>query len=65
MEVGVLLIVRSNLREASTLGPGAAIMTNNGRGRKMLAIAINVTHQVFIYISLPRHFPFSGYSLCL
>ena len=62
---GIVLIVGLNLREGSTLGPGVAIMTNNGRGGKMLAVAINVTHQVIIYISLPRHFSFSGYSLCL
>lgn len=60
-----VLIVGLDLREGSTLGPGAAIMADDGRSSKMLALAINFTHQVFIHVSLPRHFSFFGYSLCL
>jgi len=31
-------------------------VTDDGSGGEMVACAINITHQMFIDVSLPRHF---------
>lgn len=43
------------LREGSALSPDGTIMANDGRGGEVVASAINVTHQMVINVSLPRH----------
>lgn len=50
---------RLDLGEGRALGPDTAIETDNGSRREVLALAVNVTHQVVIHVGLPRHFVFS------
>lgn len=47
---------RGDLREGRTLGPNTAIVADDGSGGEMLALPINVAHQMVIHICLPRHF---------
>lgn len=45
-----------DLREGRALSPNATVMANNGSGGEMLAGAVDITHQMIIHVSLPRHF---------
>lgn len=45
---------RRDLREGRALGPYAAIVADDGGGGEMLAV--DLTHEVVIYVRLPRHF---------
>lgn len=45
-----------NLRKWGALSPDAAIVADNGSGGEVLALAINVAHQMIIDVRLPRHF---------
>lgn len=49
-----LINIKSNLRESFALSPDAAIVTDDGRGCKV--VAVDVAHQVIINVGLPRHF---------
>jgi len=49
-------MLHADLRECSTLSPNGAVMADDGGGGEMVACAIDVTHQVFIYVGLPRHY---------
>lgn len=44
---------RENLREVGALGPNAAVMANDGGGGEVAAV--DVGHQVVVYVGLPRH----------
>lgn len=44
---------RENLREILALSPNAAVLTDNGRRSEV--IALNLAHQMFIDVNLPRH----------
>lgn len=54
---------KEDLREGRTLSPDAAVETDDGGGGEMLALAINVAHQMIINIRLPRHFLSLDFSL--
>lgn len=56
---------KEDLREGRTLSPDAAVETDDGGGGEMLALAINVAHQMIINIRLPRHFLSLDFSLLL
>lgn len=43
------------LRKRRALSPNRAIMADDGSIGEMVACAINITHQMIINISLPRH----------
>lgn len=45
-----------DLGEGSALSPDGAIGAEDGSGREMLTTAVDVTHQMLINVSLPRHF---------
>ena len=49
-----LINIKSKLRESFALSPDAAIVTDDGRGCKV--VAVDVAHQVIINVGLPRHF---------
>lgn len=51
------------LRERWALGPDAAIVANNCRGGKVLAI--DLAHQVLVDVCLPRHLVSLAFSLLL
>jgi len=40
-------------------------MADDGGGSEMVACAIDVTHQVFIYVGLPRHYFMFTFVVCL
>lgn len=48
--------MRRDLREVGALSPDRAVEAEDGSGGKMLALAVDVAHQVLINVSLPRHF---------
>lgn len=48
--------VKSDLREGRTLSPDGAVVADDGRGGEVVSCAIDIAHQVIIYVSLPRHF---------
>lgn len=60
-----MCVLKRDLRKGRTLSPDATIMANNGSRGEMVASAINITHQMLIHISLPRHFPVSLYQITL
>lgn len=47
--------VKSDLREGRTLSPDGAVVADDGRGGEVVSCAIDIAHQVVIYVSLPRH----------
>ncbi len=44
---------KEDLRESGALGPNAAIVADDGRGREV--IAFDFTHEMVIDVGLPRH----------
>lgn len=42
-----------DLREVGALGPDTAVVANDGGGGKV--VAVDVGHQVVVYVGLPRH----------
>lgn len=54
-----------NLRERRALRPNAAVVADDGSGGKVLALAVDVAHEMVVYVCLPRHFLSSFLSLSL